>query len=577
MNNKKIEKGAILKLKSMIYEHDLIDEQLQECDKEESWDGDILLYRKNEFKVENIEYKIQVQVKGKNDNSLLRRQAITYPVEYRQLRNYVNHGGVCYFVIVIADDKQSFRIFYSGLTPIKLKALLKNTERKKPKSKKSISLRPIFNSESLYNELKQFAYESREQGSGELVRKAISFDDMVKIDSLRVTGYINDREELYSRVKNGDIAIFGHFRDLDIWIPFEYDFQKSVKIIPKMMVEKSFGVGDTCFYERYVLAGNFDSGFCIELSDNLTIDLKHEKFNFEVKSDIEGVMRDINFLDAVCQEHKLVSGEDIICEYSFFSFNSDMKQMISDVKDFYEALKQFDFRITKSFSEFTNADFFAMNTLIRLYRGEYHSKNTIEWYMWWWDDRVMPIFVVINPNDHKVHAESGLRFSHFKLTVGMDAEYEISPLFMYKREILEKLYDVEESVLLEEIQKTVVNSETEGHMFFLFLESLSVYDKTYMEKFYNISKFLVDRVLEFSPDSPYWKLNQLQIIKRKSEFSKEMYVWLEKLIETAEDKKLVCGAEILLENKRNAYKCLNEMTLEERTEFEKYPIYNLLK
>lgn len=130
MNNVKIEKGAILKLQNMIYEHDLMHEQLQECDKEASWDGDILLYRENDFRVENIEYKIPVQVKGKNDNSLLKRQFITYPVEYRQLRNYANHGGVCYFVIVISDDKKSFRIFYNGLTPIKLRFLLKKTEQK---------------------------------------------------------------------------------------------------------------------------------------------------------------------------------------------------------------------------------------------------------------------------------------------------------------------------------------------------------------------------------------------------------------------------------------------------------------
>ncbi len=577
MNDIKIEKGAILKLQNMIYEHDLMNEQLQECDKEASWDGDILLYRENDFKVENIEYKIPVQIKGKNDNSLLKRQFITYPVEYRQLRNYANHGGVCYFVIVVSDDKKSFRIYYNGLTPIKLRALLKKTEHKKPKSTKNIPLRPILNTDGLYKELKQFAYESREEGSGELVRKAISFEDMVKIDSLRVTGYVNDRKELYSRVKSGDIAVFGHFRDLDIWLPFEYDFQKSVNIIPKMIVEKPFGVEGTFFYERYVLAGNFDSGFCIELSDNLTIDLKYDKFKFEIKSDIEGVIRDINFLDAVCHGNKLISGEDSVCEYSDPLFGNDMEQMISDMKDFYRALEQFDFTITKSFNEFTNADFLAMNKIIRLYRGEYLPKNPTEWYMWWWEDRVMPIFVAIDSDNHRVHAENGLRFSHFKLTVGDAGVYEISPLFMYKRDVLEKLYDVDELVLLEEIQKCVVNSETEGYMSLLFLEILSAYDKTCIEKYYNVSKFLVDRVLEFQSDSPYWKLNQLQIIKRKSELSKEMYVWLERLIEMAEDKKLMCGAEILLENKRNARKCLDEMALEDREEFEKYPIYNLLK
>lgn len=323
----------------MIYEHDLMDEQLQECDKEASWDGDILLYRENEFKVENIEYKIPAQVKGKNDNSLLKRQAITYPVEYRQLINYANHGGVYYFVIIISDDKKNFKIFYNGLTPIKLRSLLKKAEQKKSKSTKNISLRSILNTNSLYKELKQFAYESREEGSGELVRKAISFEDMVKIDSLRVTGYINDREELYSRIRSGDIAVFGHFKDLDIWLPFEYDFQKSVNIIPKMIIEKPFGVEDTYFYEKYVLTGNSDYGFYIELSDNLMIDLKHHKFLFKMKSDIEGVIRDINFLDAVRHGNKLISGEDSVCEYSDLLFGNDMEQMIFDMKDFYKALK----------------------------------------------------------------------------------------------------------------------------------------------------------------------------------------------------------------------------------------------
>lgn len=56
------------------------------------------------------------------------------------------------------------------------------------------------------------------------------------------------------------------------------------------------------------MAGSSDSGFSIELSDNLTIDLKHDKFLFEMKSDIEGVMWDINFLDAVCHGNKLISG-----------------------------------------------------------------------------------------------------------------------------------------------------------------------------------------------------------------------------------------------------------------------------
>lgn len=130
MNSIKIEKGAILALKRIICLHGKMNELLNEDDKEPSWDGDIIIYSNEDLKAENIIYKIPTQVKGKNDESLLNRIRITYPVKYKHLRNYFNNGGVCYFVIVISDDGERTTIFYNALTPIKLQSLLKGTEKK---------------------------------------------------------------------------------------------------------------------------------------------------------------------------------------------------------------------------------------------------------------------------------------------------------------------------------------------------------------------------------------------------------------------------------------------------------------
>lgn len=111
MNSVKIEKGAILTLKRIIYLHGNMNELLKEDDKEPSWDGDILIYSSEDLQVENIIYKIPTQVKGKNDEKLLKRSGITYPVAYKNLRNYFNDGGVCYFVIIISDDGEKANIF----------------------------------------------------------------------------------------------------------------------------------------------------------------------------------------------------------------------------------------------------------------------------------------------------------------------------------------------------------------------------------------------------------------------------------------------------------------------------------
>ena len=67
MNSIKIEKGAIDTLRRIIRLHDKMNEFLNSNDKEPSWDGNIVIYKNSELKAEDIEYTIQTQVKGKND------------------------------------------------------------------------------------------------------------------------------------------------------------------------------------------------------------------------------------------------------------------------------------------------------------------------------------------------------------------------------------------------------------------------------------------------------------------------------------------------------------------------------
>ena len=184
MNSVKIEKGAILALKKIIYLHGKMNELLKEEDKEPSWDGDILIYSSEDLKVENILYRISTQVKGKNDESWLNKKSVTYPVEYRHLRNYLNDGGVCYFVIAISDDGERTTIFYNALTPIKLKSILKGKEKKKPDQTRSVPLNRLTNNDKneLFRVLMQFGHDSGEQGAKELIRKSISLKNIEKIE-----------------------------------------------------------------------------------------------------------------------------------------------------------------------------------------------------------------------------------------------------------------------------------------------------------------------------------------------------------------------------------------------------------
>lgn len=580
MNSIKIEKSAILALKRIICLHGKMNELLNENDKEPSWDGDIFVYSNEDLKVENIIYKIPTQVKGKNDESLLNRTRITYPVKYKHLRNYFNNGGVCYFVIVISDDGERTTIFYNALTPIKLQSLLKGTEKKGSDQTKSVPLNRLNNNDKneLCRVLMQFGHDSGEQGAKELVRKAISLEDMEKIDSIRATTFVSDKENIFKEVTNGEICWYGHLADADIWLPFDYDTQMQMEVINCVKIEKSFRIDEEVYYDSFEIRKNGDVTFSLKLSENLIINFQKRNFDFKLKSDLTQVMRDIHFLEAMRYGKTFYVGEHKVCEYTNLQLSDGLQQMIKELKQLQLALIKFDIELNKDFRDFTDEDWKAVDELLHIYQGKIKPKNENAWHMWWWQGKVVPFFLIVDPNG-ELCIENGACFKHIKISVGSEAKderYIVPPFIMFKRDIWEKLYDVDEGILLEELDKGEFNKETSANFTQLFLEILSAYDVTKNEKYYDVAKTISDRLLVIDSEADYVKLNRLQLLKRKRNLTENELQELEKIETNTEDVKVACAANILLENRRRAKTKLDEMSDEDKNLFMTFPIYNLL-
>ena len=580
MNSIKIEKSAILALKRIICLHGKMNELLNENDKEPSWDGDIFVYSNEDLKVENIIYKIPTQVKGKNDESLLNRTRITYPVKYKHLRNYFNNGGVCYFVIVISDDGERTTIFYNALTPIKLQSLLKGTEKKGFDQTKSVPLNRLNNNDKneLCRVLMQFGHDSGEQGAKELVRKAISLEDMEKIDSIRATTFVSDKENIFKEVTNGEICWYGHLADADIWLPFDYDTQMQMEVINCVKIEKSFRIDEEVYYDSFEIRKNGDVTFSLKLSENLIINFQKRNFDFKLKSDLTQVMRDIHFLEAMRYGKTFYVGEHKVCEYTNLQLSDGLQHMIKELKQLQLALIKFDIELNKDFRDFTDEDWKAVDELLHIYQGKIKPKNENAWHMWWWQGKVVPFFLIVDPNG-ELCIENGACFKHIKISVGSEAKderYIVPPFIMFKRDIWEKLYDVDEGILLEELDKGEFNKETSANFTQLFLEILSAYDVTKNEKYYDVAKTISDRLLVIDSEADYVKLNRLQLLKRKRNLTENELQELEKIETNTEDVKVACAANILLENRRRAKTKLDEMSDEDKNLFMTFPIYNLL-
>jgi len=576
MNSIKIEKGAIDTLRRIIRLHDKMNEFLNSNDKEPSWDGNIVIYKNSELKAEDIEYTIQTQVKGKNDERLLKRSRITYPVEYKHLRNYFKNNGIFYFVIAISDDGEKTTIFYNALTTIKLQSILKGTENKKPDQTKSIPLVRLKNDDKneLYKILMQFGHDSREVGSGELVKKSISMKDLEKIDSIRMTTFASNQDEFLENINSGEVCAFGHIASADIWVPFSYDFQKQIELFACQKITDTFSIDVIPYYKEFEIRKSIGKSVIFEFSENLYIDIGVNKIEFKAKTYIDQIVKDVQFLEALKNGKSFYIGDTKIGTYENVNFGGDLETTINDFKNIQVALIKFNLKLDKKFIDFNDEDWKSMDNLVKLSQNGIKPNKQMTWYMWWWQDKVVPFFVALD-DDGNVKIENSLYMKYFRIVVS-NSDYKVPVFILFKRDIWEKLYDVDESVLLEEIETSIFNNETEGNFSLLFVEILSAYDENKDEKYYDVAKLISDKLLNASPDNVYWKINRFQLLKRKRDLSEDELQELEDLEKTNNDKKILCAINILLENKRKAKKLLDEMGQEDRELFLTYPIYNLL-
>lgn len=98
---------------------------ISEGDREPSWDGNIKIYNTTDQKKENMLGRISVQVKGQECDSF-DEGTISYPVEIADLRNYLNNGGVVFFVVQELPNGDR-KAFYETLLPVKIQQYLDKT------------------------------------------------------------------------------------------------------------------------------------------------------------------------------------------------------------------------------------------------------------------------------------------------------------------------------------------------------------------------------------------------------------------------------------------------------------------
>ncbi|QWF73544.1 hypothetical protein KFF76_15000 [Bacillus subtilis] len=99
-------------------------------DKDISFDGEIQLYSSSIHTTETFEESVRVQVKGTGVEEFSESRT-THSLELKHYKNYLNCGGVLFFVVQVRKRDEKTKIFYKQLLPLELYKITNQYENQK--------------------------------------------------------------------------------------------------------------------------------------------------------------------------------------------------------------------------------------------------------------------------------------------------------------------------------------------------------------------------------------------------------------------------------------------------------------
>ena len=596
-----LEKIATSAVSESISMTDTMSAFINDGDKEPVWDGHIYIFADNSKKIENIK-KVPVQIKGKSSRKL-DEEVVKYPLRLSYLNDYLDDGGVLFFVVYISPSGDRKQIYYTSLLPVKLRILL--SDIKDGQKTKNIELRKFPSDSRKKTIILLNFYENMQKQTSFRHANLFSQEELfqqgrLESVSFTVTNYgkrPHDIRDLIFEVD--DLYMYANIKGATIPQPLQ-EMPIAVHVFEDVC--RDICVMGTKYYGQFRRIKSKDQlELLIGKSVHIRIIEKEKllKIDFKPTTILEDALVDVPFILAIVKNHQIEIGNVPInlkgitdlytqervktLEYNLeyyqrleklfdvlhldknrdiASFNhednknsarlfdallegkevSGLKKDIPYVAliDYADTKLALVFKPTEKAGTYKIADFFADNTY-ELFRIGEHGEH-------------LPTSKYVN-----LTAENFLELGNVDYTAIIDSF----------RCYLDEPYCIEEATLL-------------------LLQMIHAYDRSQDKRIdilahaEEMAKWLIETENDYG-DLTVMKLNYLQIQKRKRDFTEDEE---RELIKIAEESKsgienqdifLKLGANLLLDNQRSAefyYKKLDE---DGKKQFRMYPIWRFRK
>ncbi len=565
--------------------------EIKSNDKTPSWDGNIFLYNNNQKKKEQLLGILSIQVKGHAGNCKKKES-----VKISDLNNYLNNGGVFYFVVFIdKKDHNKCYIFYNALTPVKIKYYLdKNASNKKVLSI-DLDEFPSGNTE-IYDLFLNFSNDSRKQHSfvnhiidlknikdNNLLNFEISASTTKKFPKgtplLEIQKEIFIGKETYAYVVSND----------NIPIPTN-SFGKITEITQSKNVKIKIGE-----YEVDAIFINSTSKVCtIKILDSIEIiqDFKNPvSINIKPSNSLRKSTKAFAIFIELTKNPEIIINDKVLKLGISVDINSED---IIKVTEGYEYLKSITFLLDSLYikedlnlSTLTENDYYCINYLLEhfipnldSYASLIEEGGKVEFVNIHIQELLIKLGRITNP--HNIHIFDIINTKYgFKRTHDNGEEEDITAYSGFPLDILKKISNINFDIILKRYEDLLSNGNYRTDTIIIdVVNMISAYDSNnnieWLDTAERINNLIISDYAKFNKD--ILNINSLQITKRRRELNESEKDLLLEIIENNKENLLFKFCAYLLLDYKPYYKKTFELLEEkDKTIVRGWPIFAFYK
>lgn len=592
MDKKAIETLSINAVRDSIVVSDFLDQFIPDNDKEPSWDGSVYIYTDKSKKKSFLKGRMPVQVKGTIKDDLTNEE-ISFSVSTADLNNYLNDGGVVFFVVYISKDGHKKQIYYSELPPIKLRIYLEGAKKQKYKAIKlkkfptnNVEKEIIFfqclknckNQASFSNSHLLSLKELEKQGVLEGI--TVPFSTVKGIDPK--TAFFKNEVYIYANIKGSAIP-------------------QPIEVIPQNLMTKEekdafITVGERVFYTTVCVIQNAETTTTV-IGESFFIKVKKKgdpvKIDYKNSKKIRTLAKDLDFMISYIETGTFQwNGVEFPFDFNgadFSNFNiEEEKSRLEYVKKIVSLLDLLGCKKDLDIETLGDKDWMHLDYLVAALIDKEpveHLRTDLP--------LIMPIYigqlrfiVYLQKVDGKEDTYN--IFDFFKTEIPLVYENRagkkipISQFVILHTDDLLKTDNIRYDVLLSSFQKNEQHEETITWANSFLLELLKAFDKDNSKKdILSTARAFSDWILELSDEilpHDLKILNKLQIEKRERSLTTDEEKELFRIIEAPNtSEEVLVGAYLLLDKQAVAELHFEKLEASLQEEFKNYPIFYFWK